>query len=115
MTELVDRAAWLGVPSVVVGELHLGFLGGRHRERNESELSEFLADPVVDEIPVDHDVALIYAEIVAALRSLGRPMPTNDAWIAATAARAGAPLLTFDEHFRAIGRVGTIVLQAVAR
>ena len=31
-------------------------------------------------------------------------------WIAATAAHAGAAVLTFDEHFRQIDRVGACVL-----
>jgi predicted nucleic acid-binding protein len=31
-------------------------------------------------------------------------------WIAATAARHGASVLTFDEHFQHIGRVGSVVV-----
>ena len=31
-------------------------------------------------------------------------------WIAATAAHAGAVVLTFDEHFRQIDRIGACVL-----
>jgi predicted nucleic acid-binding protein len=36
--------------------------------------------------------------------------PTNDIWIAATAVRAGAPVLTYDPHFKSIARVGSSVL-----
>jgi tRNA(fMet)-specific endonuclease VapC len=112
VTGLLDRAEWVGVPSIVIGELYVGFFAGGQRARNEEELSEFLANPVVDEIPVDHEVAQVYADIVTALRQAGTPLPTNDIWVAATSARAGAPILTFDEHFEAIGRVGTILLGA---
>ena len=49
-------------------------------------------------------------EIFADLRSRSRPLPTNDIWIAATAARAGATVVTFDEHFRTIARAGSLVL-----
>jgi len=111
MTALVDRADWIGVPSIVVGELLAGFLGGRQRARNEAELDEFLADPTVEELPVDREIAYVYAEIMTALREAGTPLPSNDVWIAATSARAGAPLLTFDEHFGAIARIGTILLR----
>ena len=110
MTELIDGAEWIGVPSVAVGELLVGFLSGARRARGEAELVDFFADPSVEELPVDREVARIYAEIMTELKKDGTPLPTNDVWIAATSARAGAPLLTFDEHFRAIGRVGTILL-----
>ncbi len=112
VTGLVDGAEWVGIPSIVIGELYVGFLAGARRARNEEELAEFLANPVVDEIPVDREVARIYAEIVTALRRAGTPLPTNDIWIAATSARVGSPILTFDEHFEAVGRVGTVLLQA---
>lgn len=84
----------------------------RQRARNEAELDEFLADPTVEELPLDREIASIYAEIVTALREAGTPLPSNDIWIAAASARAEAPLLTFDEHFREIGRIGAIVLRS---
>lgn len=60
----------------------------------------------MDVVATDDAVARIYAEIVAeivvALKSAGRPVPANDIWIAAAAARSGAPVLTYDPHFSAI-------------
>jgi len=109
--DLIDRADWLGIPSIVVGELWLGFLLGGQLERNAAELDEFLANPAVEEVHVDGEVARIYAEIVVALRTRGAPLPTNDIWIAAVAARTGATVLTYDEHFQCIERVGALVLQ----
>ena len=115
IVELVDRAGWIGVPSTVLGELHSGFHAGRHTERNEQELERFLRHPVVEELVVDHDVARIYAEIVLSLRRKGTPLPTNDIWIAASTARAGATLLAYDAHFAAIERIGVLVLDAPLR
>jgi predicted nucleic acid-binding protein len=109
--ELIERASWLGMPSVVVGELWIGFLLGGRPERNQRELAEFLRNPVVEELAVDREVGQIYAEIVVALRKAGTPVPSNDVWIAATAARAGATVLTYDPHFSAMERVGSLVLQ----
>lgn len=106
----IDQARWIGIPSVVLGELWAGFLVGGQRDRNAEELAGFLAHPVVDVLPVDEDIARIYGEVFADLRSRGRPLPTNDIWIAATAAHAGATVLTFDEHFRSISRVAALVL-----
>ena len=111
VAEQLDRAEWIGVPTVVVGELWAGFLLGARTERNVRELDEFMDHPVVETVRIDEDAAQIYGEIFADLRGRGRPLPTNDIWIAATAARAGAAVLTFDEHFREITRVGTLILE----
>jgi tRNA(fMet)-specific endonuclease VapC len=86
-------------------------LGGR-RQRNEGDLADFLANPVVEVLMIDAETSRHYAEIVVDLRNAGTPIPTNDIWIAATAARHGASVLTCDDHFQRIGRVGSIVVDA---
>jgi predicted nucleic acid-binding protein len=111
IVEILDRAEWIGVPTIVLGELRTGFLIGGRRQRNEEELHEFLANPVVRVLDVDDEVSQHYAEIVSDLRRAGTPLPTNDIWIAATAARSGALVVTFDRHFEKISRAGSLVLQ----
>lgn len=108
--ELLDAAEWVGVPAVTLGELRTGFLLGSHRDRNEADLRELLRNPVVEELSIDAEVTHHYAAIVVDLRRAGTPIPTNDIWIAASAAREGALVLTFDGHFEAIRRVGSVVL-----
>ena len=108
--ELIDGADWMGVSTIVVGELEAGFAAGGRRRRNKHELASFCADPAVETLVVDEAVARIYAEIVTALRAARTPLPTNDLWIAATAARHGAAVLTYDAHFAQVQRVGAIVL-----
>ncbi len=110
IVDLLDSAEWIGISSIVLGELWTGFLQGRRMKKNEAELREFLANPVVELLTVDHDVARIYGEIVVGLRKAGTPIPTNDIWIAAAAARAGATILTYDVHFRSVSRVGCLIL-----
>ena len=112
VVELLDAAEWIGIPAIVFGELWLGFLLGQRFEKNVSELQEFLGNPIVHELEIDRDVARIYAEIVAALREEGTPLPTNDIWIAAAAARSGATVVTYDGHFRDIQRVGSLVFSS---
>jgi len=63
-------------------------LGTRHAE-NIQELDELLSHAVVEVVPIDEEVAHIYGEMVVELRRKGRPLPANDIWIAATAARTG--------------------------
>ncbi len=69
-----------------------------------------MAHPVVHELTVDRNVAQVFAEIVTSLRQAGTPLPTNDIWIAATAAVAGATVLTYDHHYASIPRIGSVVL-----
>ncbi len=112
VVDLLDNALWVGVPAVVLGELWIGFLLGNRLQQNDRELRDFLANPVVESLDVDPEVARIYGEIVVDLRKAGTPLPTNDIWIAATAVRAGATVLTYDAHFKQIARVGALVLSA---
>jgi tRNA(fMet)-specific endonuclease VapC len=108
-------SAWrVGVPVVVLGELRSGFLAGARSEQNERELRMFLKNPVVEVLEVDESASLIYAEIVQQLRRAGTPLPTNDLWIAAVAAREALPVLTYDRHFGAILRVTVRLLGQAA-
>lgn len=111
----ISTAIWVGVPSVVLGELRTGFSGGAHPTRNEAELRRFLSRPVVTLLDVDDGASRIYAEIMTSLRRAGTPMPTNDVWIAAVAARENAAVLTYDEHFTRMTRVGVRRLERAAR
>ena len=110
VVERMDRAEWIGIPAVVVGELWTGFLLGTRVDENVTALEEFLRHRVVETLPVDGETGRIFGEIFLDLRRKGRPLPTNDMWIAATAAQSGATVLTFDEHFREIARVSALVL-----
>jgi tRNA(fMet)-specific endonuclease VapC len=108
--EILSHASRVGVPAVVLGELRSGFGLGRQATRNEAELRKFLAQPVVTVLDIDDDASAIYAELVVELRRAGTPLPTNDIWIAAVAAREGAAVLTYDAHFTSIPRVATRLL-----
>lgn len=112
VVERLDRAEWVGVPAVVLGEIWTGFLLGSRVDANRAGLRRFLANGAVEELPVDHETARIYAEIVVAQRRAGVPLPSNDLWVAAAAARTGAPVLSYDWHFREVARIGAVVLTA---
>ena len=110
MVETLSRARWVGVATVVLGELRYGFLTSRKTTENEAQLGRFLAHPIVEVLPVDNEISQIYAEIFTTLRHAGTPVPTNDVWIAAVATRHGAAVLTYDAHFQRIARVTAKVL-----
>jgi predicted nucleic acid-binding protein len=101
----VQRASEILLTPVVLGELRAGFRQGTRRERNEELLREFLSSPRMRVVPVDDETSDRYAEIVALLRRQGRPIPTNDIWIAASAMQYGSYLVTTDPHFEAVPQV----------
>ncbi|MBW2526998.1 MAG: type II toxin-antitoxin system VapC family toxin [Deltaproteobacteria bacterium] len=112
VVSLLDAASWVGVPAIVLGELRTGFRLGRAPDDNELALHRFLANPAVAIVEVDDEAASIYADIVVALREAGTPVPTNDIWIAATAVRERATVVTYDRHFSQIRRAGVRILEA---
>ena len=87
------------MPHVVIGELLYGFRNGSRPERNTRELHAFLDNPYVSIAPTTLTTTDRYARIAAALRARGRPIPTNDIWIAAHTMETGADLVSFDRHF----------------
>ena len=85
--------------AVVVGEQLFGFRQGAHYERNLAELRSFLERPYVSFVPVGPVTADRYSRVMTALKAKGRPIPTNDVWIAAHAMETGADLVSADRHF----------------
>lgn len=107
---IVSTSRWLGVPAIVLGELRHGFHYGRRYDQNEQLLREFLGHPFVELLEVDDETSSHYAALTVQLRRLGRPIPTNDAWIAALSIRERAPVLTYDQHFKELPGVEAVVL-----
>lgn len=108
VVEVLRHAESIVVCTTVVGELLAGFAAGSREATNRAELLRFLESPRVTHVPLTLATADRYALVYAALRRAGRPIPTNDLWIAASCLEHGAALLTSDAHFREVGglRVG---------
>lgn len=105
---VLRHAPQIFVGATVLGELLAGFAVGSRENANRVELTSFLDSPRVKQVPCGPTTADLYALIYAALRRQGRPIPTNDLWIAASCLEHGVALLTLDAHFRNVGglRVG---------
>jgi len=91
--------------AVVVGELRVGFMRGRARQKNEERLKQFLASSRVSVVAVDDDTAERYAVILNGLWTAGTPISTNDIWIAASAMQFGLTVVTTDAHFLKIPQI----------
>ena len=99
LLQALREASEVILTTVVLGELLYGFVGGTLESKNREVLRDFLDSERVDVVPVDEETAERYAAIRNHLRGRGRPIPTNDLWIAASAAQHGLVLLTLDKHF----------------
>lgn len=99
---LLKRVEYIGINSVIVGELLAGFRCGNKEKQNRLELDQFLDSPRVQFLAVDDETAEFYAQVFSELRQKGRPIPSNDLWLAASALQYGLALATFDDHFDSI-------------
>lgn len=111
--DLVEKATQLFLPSIVYGELYYGFRYGKRFEANLHRLDQFTEDYDVEIISVDLDVARKFGDIFASLRKKGKPIPTNDIWIAACCMSVGGLLLTSDHDFQFIEQIQMELLDAL--
>lgn len=102
VVDRVRRAEGILLSTIVACELLFGFRAGRRFDANQRQLRRFLDNPYVSVLSVSLVTADRFARIGAALRAKGRPIPSNDMWIAAHALESGAELLSADEHFEAV-------------
>lgn len=99
VVEVIAHAQKLYINSIVLGEVLAGFAAGSRESKNRADLARFMESPRVEALEVTAQTADSYALVYAGLRRKGRPVPTNDLWIAASAIEHGAALLTRDVHF----------------
>ncbi|MDQ2630426.1 MAG: PIN domain-containing protein [Actinomycetota bacterium] len=107
--ELGDLPEKVAVSVITVAELELGVLRATDadaRARRLSTLSRVQETYLL--LPVEPEVASCFARIAAAERSRGRRLRRHDTWIAATALRHGAAVVTQDADFTAFEAVDVI-------
>lgn len=105
---VLQHAAEILVSTIVLGELLAGFAASSRESVNRKELALFLESPRVRVVTCGSSTADSYALVYLSLRRRGKPIPTNDLWIAASCLEHGAALLTLDGHFQHVNglRVG---------
>jgi tRNA(fMet)-specific endonuclease VapC len=94
------------IPVIVLGEFRYGIMGSRHRKTYEEWLGANLRH--FDLLAITAETTIPYAALRATLKRLGRPIPANDAWIAALAVQYRLPILSQDEHFDELSGVQRI-------
>jgi len=105
------QAASMELPVIVLGEYRFGIGQSRRRGEYEKWLRELIGATRV--LVVEEETSRHYAGIRAALKKAGRPIPSNDLWIAALCRQHRLPLLSQDQHFDAVEGLerDTIVLR----
>lgn len=98
----VRAAGTILMSAVVVGELLYGIHNGARAKQTRRLLSDFLVERSVEFLPVGYETADWFGRLGARQRKAGRPIASNDLWIAAHALEHGASLLTFDQGFASI-------------
>ena len=94
---ILGRQARAAIPVIVLGEFRYGIAQSKHRSDYEAWLASQL--PSFDILTVTEETAVAYAALRVALKRSGRPIPANDAWIAALALQHRLSVLSRDEHF----------------
>ena len=97
----LSRESQLYMSVITQGEMLSGVVvvvNEVHRERLHRLYEQTLAQ-AAGVLPITEAVATRYAELLAYLRRSGRPIPTNDIWIAASALVYDMILVSADRHF----------------
>lgn len=100
--DVIKYADIIGISPIVLGELVSGFDGGNIAKKNREELQQFLNSSRIRIYPITSDTANFYSHIYITLKNKGKPIPTNDMWIAAQTLEQGCVLCTYDKHFKVI-------------
>jgi tRNA(fMet)-specific endonuclease VapC len=97
---LFRDAASIELPAIVLGEYRFGIAQSRRRKEYEKWLVALIAATRV--LPIDQETTSHYAEVRSELKKAGKPIPSNDLWLAAICRQHRLPLLSQDRHFDAV-------------
>src|SRR5207237_2344851 len=88
---ILRKAAQIAIPVIVLGEYRYGISQSRNRKHYERWLAEYLTTFRI--LDVDERTTLYYSALRTELKGAGKPIPSNDVWIAAFCAQSVLSLL----------------------
>ena len=100
------QVANIHMPWVVLGELRFGAQRAVRPQEALAQVRAFLRTVAL--LLPDEGTAELYGDLKAELARIGKPIPDNDLWIAATARQLDLPLVTRDAHFSVVPRLTTL-------
>jgi predicted nucleic acid-binding protein len=108
ISQVVKNSDSIFLPIIVLAELRAGFLSGTKNSSNEKVLNEFINSKRVSILLPDEQTSHFYAKIYTDLREKGKPIPTNDLWIAALTVQHNLILCSNDRHFDNIAVIARV-------
>ena len=100
----------IAVSVVTVAELRLGVLLAGDVVSRSTRLATLQLAEALEPLPIDDRVGAAWARLVATLRAVGKRMPINDSWIAATALAHDLAVLTQDADYDVVPGLRVIKL-----
>ena len=90
----------------MLGEYLYGVRQSKYRARYKAWLASNL--PLFHLLVTGPRTAEYYAEVRGELRAAGKPIPSNDLWVAALCREHDGTLVTRDTHFRSVAGLRTL-------
>ncbi|MFO1465018.1 MAG: type II toxin-antitoxin system VapC family toxin [Steroidobacteraceae bacterium] len=97
---VILKSSQPAIPVIVIGEFRYGIAQSRHQSEYESWLDTHLPDFLI--LSITEETASVYSDLRVELKRRGRPIPANDAWIAALALQHRLAVLSRDTHFDSV-------------
>jgi tRNA(fMet)-specific endonuclease VapC len=104
---VIGTAQVIAIPVVVLGEYLFGISQSRRRIEYQQWIDRNMRYCRV--LDITPETAARYADVRLELKRSGKPIPSNDAWIAALCLQHSLPILSHDRHFdlmNGIRRIG---------
>ncbi len=96
----ISRLSTVYISSIVLGELYVGIYRVSNKTKHLKKLTDFL--DLCRVVEIDSSTAEYYGKCKAQLFKKGKPIPSNDIWIAASALQHEFTLVSNDKHFSEI-------------
>ena len=103
IADKIGRLSGFSISAVALGELYIGVNRVSNKSKHLKMLQDFVQLCTI--VDINEETAKYYGEITSALFKKGKPIPSNDIWIAATARQYGYTLVTRDKQFKEIDDV----------
>jgi tRNA(fMet)-specific endonuclease VapC len=103
-----DAFEMVYLPITTVGELLFGAMNSKRSKQNIYELNLLIGRCEI--LNINELIANEYANIRLQLKQIGRPIPENDIWIAATCKVNNIPLMTKDKHLTYVENLEIITI-----
>ncbi|MCF8303807.1 MAG: type II toxin-antitoxin system VapC family toxin [Bacteroidales bacterium] len=107
-TQIITEVDTIILTPIIIGELLSGFKIGKKENQNREEFYQFLRLSKVNILYIDSSTSDEYSKIVMELREKGKPIPTNDIWIAASAKQYKLSIFSYDQHFDFLDNISLI-------